>query len=100
MILILPVRTAPNRTAGSGWTVAVEQSCSESRALVLDGKGPIAVMLLISQQYLAKLIETSTELLQSMSAASGGLARIGDAVASHIPHRLLNPRVGPLFLPL
>ena len=51
----------------SGWIVAVERSHSESQVLVLCGKGPIAVMTLIKhQRILAKLIETSTELLQSM----------------------------------
>ena len=54
----------------------MEQSRSESQVLVLRGKGPIAVMMLIKRQrILAKLIETSTELLHSKSAAFGGLAR-------------------------
>ena len=59
-----------------GWTVEVVWSHSESQVLVLHGKGPIAVMTLIKRQrILDKLIETITGLLQSTSAASGGLAR-------------------------
>ena len=70
----------------SGGTVAVEQSRSVAQILASNGKGSIAVMPLIRWQIiLAKLIETSTELLQSMFAASGGLARSKDVVASP-PH--------------
>ena len=70
-----------------GWdSIAVEQSRSVAQILASNGKGSIAVMPLIRWQIiLAKLIETSTELLQSMFAASGGLARSKDVVASPPP---------------
>ena len=77
----------------SGWTVAVEQSRSESRVLVS------AASVWCRDDTVAKLIETSTDFVAiNVCHASGGLAKSeGTCCSIPPPPWAPHPRVGQFF---